>query len=83
MSTIQVGYRNGKYGDRFDDIFRRARRSAALQRVFDEAYRRDMTCPNCGGKLLGDGWRTRRHCERVDAAGEPDADPLYCTKDTV
>lgn len=38
------------------------------------------TCPNCGGPLHGDGWRTVLHCEFADIDGiEPDARPVFCT----
>ena len=41
-----------------------------------------MQCPNCGGKMEGDGYTIVRHCERVDAPNdiEPDAPPIYCSK---
>lgn len=38
-------------------------------------------CPNCGGDMVGDGFRDVRHCERVDTIGsglEPDSGPWYC-----
>lgn len=38
-----------------------------------------MTCPNCGGTMLGNGYTVVRHCEQVDVQGiEPDAPPVYC-----
>lgn len=38
------------------------------------------TCPNCGGRLLGDGYRTVRHCEFSSDVFEiePDAAPVLC-----
>ncbi len=36
-------------------------------------------CPNCGGKLFGDGFRDVVHCEFAETYGiEPDASPVYC-----
>lgn len=37
-------------------------------------------CPTCGGTMIGDGHTSVRHCERVDAPMdiEADAGPLYC-----
>lgn len=40
-----------------------------------------MTCPVCGGLVLGDGVRTPLVCERVEDGyedREPDAQPLFC-----
>ncbi len=39
-----------------------------------------MTCPNCGGTMIGDGYTSVRHCENVDVPEdlEPDAPPVYC-----
>jgi len=39
-----------------------------------------MTCPICGGKILGDGYTTVLHCENADPAldVEPDAAVIYC-----
>lgn len=39
-----------------------------------------MTCPNCGGRMHGDGFTQVFHCETVDDLGsaEPDAGPIYC-----
>jgi len=41
-----------------------------------------MQCPNCGGKMEGDGYTIVRHCERVDAPNdvESDAPPIYCSE---
>lgn len=39
------------------------------------------SCPNCGGKLFGDGYKTVLRCEntKVDTFYiEPDAQPIYC-----
>jgi hypothetical protein len=40
------------------------------------------SCPNCGGTMLGNGYSSVRHCERVDDTIEiePDAGPIYCPK---
>lgn len=37
-------------------------------------------CPNCGGKLLGDGVTMVRHCENADVPldVEPDSDVIFC-----
>ena len=41
-----------------------------------------MSCPNCGGTMVGDGYMQLRHCEFArdeDCDGlEPDAGPVYC-----
>lgn len=39
-----------------------------------------MSCPNCGGDIIGDGFTTVRHCENVTDVSdyEPDADVVYC-----
>lgn len=46
-----------------------------------------MTCPNCGGTLIGDGHTMVIHCEFTDpwdqekypqGPFEPDAGPIYC-----
>jgi tRNA(Ile2) C34 agmatinyltransferase TiaS len=39
-----------------------------------------MTCPNCGGRLEGDGYTVVFHCERIECPAdvEPDANPVYC-----
>jgi hypothetical protein len=40
-----------------------------------------MTCPFCGGDLIGDGYTVVLHCENVDISdccAEPDAGPIYC-----
>lgn len=38
------------------------------------------SCPNCGGKMIGDGCTSVRHCENVDVPmdTEADAGPIYC-----
>ena len=45
----------------------------------------NSTCPNCGGPLAGDGYRTVLHCENADMDKvwecEPDASPVYCDED--
>jgi hypothetical protein len=41
----------------------------------------DPTCPHCGGSMLGDGYTTVMHCERVDISSvcaEPDSTPILC-----
>jgi endogenous inhibitor of DNA gyrase (YacG/DUF329 family) len=46
-----------------------------------DAERRDSAyCPNCGGKMHGDGYTTVRHCEEVEGTLEiePDAATVYC-----
>ena len=38
-------------------------------------------CILCGGDMIGDGYNTPIHCERVDIIGEcyePDCSPIYC-----
>lgn len=39
-------------------------------------------CPNCGGRLFGDGCITVLHCEFADEdeflLAEPDAQPVFC-----
>jgi hypothetical protein len=40
-----------------------------------------MTCPHCGGSMLGDGVTTVIHCERLsvlDLWREPDSAPVHC-----
>jgi hypothetical protein len=38
-----------------------------------------MICPNCGGKLIGDGVLTPMRCEFAEVEGvEVDAGPFYC-----
>jgi hypothetical protein len=40
-----------------------------------------MNCKNCGGEMLGDGYRSVLICEYVEDAEEvyePDAEPIYC-----
>lgn len=38
------------------------------------------TCKNCGGTLIGDGYRTVVHCEyaEIDFDLAPDEGPVYC-----
>ena len=42
-----------------------------------------MTCPICGGTMLGDGYTTPIHCENVDLDPwiEPDFGPIYCIEE--
>jgi len=39
-------------------------------------------CPNCGGRLIGDGYTMVRHCEFVyldfENTPEPDSSIIYC-----
>jgi hypothetical protein len=41
-----------------------------------------MSCINCGGTMIGDGYLTVRHCEFATDDlywdKEPDAPPVYC-----
>ena len=40
-----------------------------------------MSCPNCGGAMIGDGRQSVRHCENTLSYIwdlEPDAGPIYC-----
>ena len=43
-----------------------------------------MSCPICGGSMVGDGYTTLRHCEFArdeDVEGkEADAGPVYCVE---
>ena len=43
-----------------------------------------MTCPNCGGDIIGDGYTEVRHCEfsNLDTYEdhEPDSSVVYCSK---
>lgn len=43
-----------------------------------------MSCPNCGGTMIGDGHNTVLHCEFATEADyefhEPDAQPVLCRK---
>ena len=40
------------------------------------------TCPNCGGTLIGDGYKSVVRCEFAEYEDyefhEPDANPVYC-----
>ena len=42
-----------------------------------------MTCPRCGGDMIGDGYTLVMHCENADEEAyfdhEPDASPVYCS----
>ena len=42
-----------------------------------------MSCPVCGGTMIGDGYTTPIHCENVDLDPwiEPDFGPIYCTEE--
>lgn len=45
----------------------------------------DPTCPHCGGSMLGDGYTTVMHCERVDISSvcaEPDSAHIFCDPNT-
>ena len=41
-----------------------------------------MSCPNCGGSMIGDGYTSVMHCEYADdeeyCYEAPDAGPFYC-----
>jgi hypothetical protein len=38
-----------------------------------------MTCPNCGGNLVGDGYTVVLHCETIEVPSvEPDGHPVFC-----
>jgi hypothetical protein len=43
-------------------------------------------CPNCGGRLHGNGYNTVLHCENAEDDAywyvEPDARPVYCIPNT-
>ena len=43
-----------------------------------------MSCPICGGTMIGDGYTTPIHCENVDLDPwiEPDFGPIYCVKES-
>lgn len=42
-----------------------------------------MTCLNCGGNMVGDGYTSPIRCEGADAYGvEPDASPFECKDET-
>ena len=40
-----------------------------------------MSCENCGGDMIGDGYMLVYHCENVEDISdlEPDAGPIYCS----
>ncbi len=39
-----------------------------------------MTCKNCGGDMIGDGYKIYLHCEYTDTNDiiEADGSPVYC-----
>jgi len=39
-----------------------------------------MTCPICGGDIIGDGYTMVLHCENAELPldVEPDANPIFC-----
>ncbi len=43
-----------------------------------------MSCPVCGGTLIGDGYRDVIRCEDIDSdliwEAEPDRSPIYCVR---
>ena len=43
-----------------------------------------MSCPVCGGTMIGDGYTTPIHCENVDLDPwiEPDFGPIYCIEES-
>lgn len=43
-----------------------------------------MSCPVCGGTMIGDGYTTPIHCENVDIDPwiEPDFGPIYCVEES-
>ena len=45
----------------------------------------DGECPNCGGRLHGDGYGTVLHCELAEEDAyrfsEPDVTPVFCKSD--
>ena len=43
-----------------------------------------MSCPICGGTMIGDGYTTPIHCENVDLDPwiEPDFGPIYCIEES-
>lgn len=42
-----------------------------------------MTCPVCGGTMVGDGYTMVIHCENAELPvdAEPDAEPVFCKKE--
>ncbi len=42
-----------------------------------------MSCPVCGGTMIGDGYTTPIHCENIDIDPwiEPDFGPIYCIEE--
>ena len=42
-----------------------------------------MSCPVCGGTMIGDGYTTPIHCKNVDLDPwiEPDFGPIYCIEE--
>lgn len=44
-----------------------------------EGHYANGSCPNCGGKMVGDGYSTVLHCEFSEPTDEePDAQPVLC-----
>ena len=43
-----------------------------------------MSCPVCGGTMIGDGYTTPIHCENVDLDPwiEADFGPIYCIEES-
>lgn len=40
-----------------------------------------MSCPNCGGTMIGDGVTMPIYCENAEAPNtEPDSAPVFCAK---
>lgn len=41
-----------------------------------------MSCPKCGGEMIGDGYTTVLHCEFANEEDywylAPDSNPIYC-----
>jgi hypothetical protein len=41
-----------------------------------------MSCPKCGGDIIGDGYTSVMHCEYAEDSEyeyhEPDANPVWC-----
>ena len=51
-----------------------------------DTHVRDITCPICGGCMMGDGVTTPIHCERVSILeyhDAPDCDPITCTPEPI
>lgn len=46
----------------------------------------NVSCPVCGGSIIGDGFTSVRHCENTNidiSCVEPDANTIYCKESTV